>query len=67
MQLQVPSKPEVYFIKYKTEKEHIHAAPAAVPISLPIEETPIVVANNSYEVPVESVPQQPAPVYGPAA
>lgn len=68
------SKPEVYFIKYKTQKEHIHAEPAVVPVSLPapeplpIAETPIVVANDSYELPVETpAPRQPSPVYGPSA
>lgn len=80
-QLRVPSKPEVYFIKYKADKDHIHAAPvapivvqeplavASLPAApLPLEEAPPAIeANDSYDLPLESgAPQQPSPVYGPA-
>lgn len=74
-----PSKPEVYFIKYKAQKEHVQApqyqSPAPQQIALPgPAPQPIQVQSNHVQesfggsnVGISSLPapQVPSPVYGP--
>lgn len=62
-----PSKPEVYFIKYKAQKEQFQA-PAPQQIALPSPQPISVSANHAqetYSVPSLPAPQAPSPVYGP--
>lgn len=63
-----PSKPEVYFIKYKAQKEQqqfIQPAPIA-PAPIPqVSAASIDTGSAIASLPIQ--PQKPAPVYGPAA